>query len=327
MKNVVIQTKEKHAVILASDGTFRKVSNKGYKVGQVFRTVRTAMMRKAVAVAAAAVIFLSGGTALAYYTPVGYATVDINPSIEFQLNLFGHVINARGVNEDGVALLARIETGTDLGQNIKAVVCEAVAEGYLPEDGENTIIVTVSGSNEAQARQEAEEAGEQAREALEETGADGDVEADRVGYDRVQEARRLGTTPGKLNLVQKYMDSVGEGVVVDVNEWLNKPVKEIMKAIKENRKASKAETSADPAATPVPTECLPTAVPGESFTPVKADSPKSMNANRNEKSKHDQRGKHHKNAKYGKGKDKKQYQNAQKYKTHKTGKQTCFSGH
>jgi hypothetical protein len=327
MKNVVIQTKEKHAVILASDGTFRKVSNKGYKMGQVFQTVRTAMMRKAVAVAAAAVIFLSGGTALAYYTPVGCATVDINPSIEFHLNLFGRVIGARGVNEDGEALLARVETGADLGQNIKAVVCEAVAEGYLPEDGENTIIVTVSGPNEAQAQQEAEEAGEQAQEALEETGTDGDVEADRVGYDRVREARRLGTTPGKLNLVQKYMDSVGEGVVVDVNEWLKKPVKEIMKAIKENRKASKAGKPAVPKATPAPTECPPTAVPGQSFTPVKADSPKSINANRNEKSRHDQRGKHHKNAKYGKGKGKKQYQNTKKYKTHKTGKYTCFSGH
>ncbi len=280
MKNVVIQTKEKHALILASDGTFRKVANKGYKVGQVFRTVRTAMMRKAIAVAAAAIIFLSGGTALAYYTPVSYATVDINPSIEFQLNLFGHVISARGVNEDGEALLARIETGTNLGQNIKAVVCEAVAEGYLPEDDENTIIVTVSGPNEAQARQEAEEAGEQAREALEETGTDGDVEADRVGYDRVQEARRLGTTPGKLNLVQKYMDSVGEGVVVDVNEWLNKPVKEIMKAIKENRKASKAGTSTDPKATPVPTEHPSTAAPGESFTPAPS-APPEMNRNEN----------------------------------------------
>ncbi len=82
-----------------------------------------------------------------------------------------------------------------------------------------------------------------------------------------------------LNLVQKYMDSVGEGVVVDVNEWLNKPVKEIMKAIKENPKASKAETSANPKATPVPTEYPSTAAPGERFTPAPS-APPEMNRNK-----------------------------------------------
>ncbi len=263
MKSIVMQTKGRQAVVLGNDGTFQKIANTGYHVGQELRTSRP-LLRRASCVAAAAVLLLSGGTALAYYTPVSYASVDINPSVEFQLNLIGHVIGARGVNEDGKALLDNIKTGVNLGRNIQAVVREAAAEGYLKPDAENTVVVTIASNNEAQAQQDAEQAKEQAEEALEDAGAPGEVEVDRVGYNRVQEARKLGTTPGKLNLVQKYIASAGEGAQVDVNEWLGKPVKDIMKAIKANRKAAKAQKPAE-TATPAPSA---TASATESATPA-----------------------------------------------------------
>jgi hypothetical protein len=204
---------------------------------------------EAAVVAAAAAVVLMSGSALAYYTPVSYASVDINPSIEFRLNILNHVLSARGVNADGVALLAKIKTGTNLGQNIKAVVREAVELGYLKGD-DNTVVVTLP---ENEDEKQAEQAKEQAEKAMEEAGTPGEVVVDRAGYDRVLEARTRNTTPGKLNLVQKYIDSAGPGAVVDIDEWLKKPVKEIMKAIKENRKAAKAaEASASPAASESP---------------------------------------------------------------------------
>ena len=72
-----------------------------------------------------------------------------------------------------------------------------------------------------------------------------EIECMAVGRERVEEARELGVTPGKLNLVQKLMDSSENPEEIDVEEWLNKPVKEINKAIKENRKAAKEEMKAE----------------------------------------------------------------------------------
>lgn len=65
------------------------------------------------------------------------------------------------------------------------------------------------------------------------------MEAVSVGLDRVQQARTLGTTPGKLNLVQKLQASSQAPDDINLEEWLNKPVKEIMKAIKQNKKDAK----------------------------------------------------------------------------------------
>lgn len=265
MKSVVLKTEGHKSILLDSDGTFRQANNRGYITGQVLRQAATPLLRRAAAIAAAAVLLLGGGSALAYYTPASYASVDINPSIEFQLNLIGHVIGARGVNDDGRALLSHIKTGANLGQNIQAVVREAVAEGYLQPDDDNTVVVTIANDNQNQARQATEQAQEQAQEALQQTGAAADVEVDRVGYDRVQEARKLGTTPGKLNLVQKYIESAGPSTQVDVQQWLNKPVKEIMKAIKANRKAAKADQSTVSAATPA---ASPHAADGSTASPA-----------------------------------------------------------
>ena len=60
-----------------------------------------------------------------------------------------------------------------------------------------------------------------------------------VGLARVLEAKELGVTPGKLNLVQKLIAiDVDDDIDDDAQAlWLEKPVKEINKAIRESKKA------------------------------------------------------------------------------------------
>jgi hypothetical protein len=65
-----------------------------------------------------------------------------------------------------------------------------------------------------------------------------------VGQELVTLAREYDVSPGKLMLVEKYAISTGDPVNVDVSEWLDKPVKEIMAATKENKKAAKGTDSA-----------------------------------------------------------------------------------
>jgi hypothetical protein len=75
-----------------------------------------------------------------------------------------------------------------------------------------------------------------------------EIEVTSVAYERVQEAKSLGITPGKLNLIQKLQASSSNPEAITVEDWMHKPVKEIMKAIKNNRNGDAAqedETSTD----------------------------------------------------------------------------------
>ena len=42
-------------------------------------------------------------------TPAHYVSIDINPSFEFKVNVFNRVIGANGADEDGAAVLEKVE--------------------------------------------------------------------------------------------------------------------------------------------------------------------------------------------------------------------------
>jgi hypothetical protein len=69
-----------------------------------------------------------------------------------------------------------------------------------------------------------------------ETGVE--VEVIKVSQQKVDEAKEMGVTPGKVNLVDKLAEASGEEDF-DKEEWLDKPVKEIMDATKNYQKESK----------------------------------------------------------------------------------------
>lgn len=56
-------------------------------------------------------LVLGGGGALAYYTPAKYVSLDVNPSIEYQLNIFDRVLTVKGVNDDGSEIVDEIDLG------------------------------------------------------------------------------------------------------------------------------------------------------------------------------------------------------------------------
>jgi hypothetical protein len=64
---------------------------------------------------------------------------------------------------------------------------------------------------------------------VDENEDDVQVEAISVGLERVQQAREMGVTPGKLNLVEKLRDSAPNPEDIDIEEWLDNSVKDIMK--------------------------------------------------------------------------------------------------
>ncbi len=100
------------------------------------------------------------------------------------------------------------------------------------------IIITVSGGNRKISDKFVLEIREAVEKLVDETV---EIEVSSVGLERVREARTLGVTPGKLNLVEKLKSSASNPDSIVIEEWLNRPVKDIMKEIKKNRKTAVAE--------------------------------------------------------------------------------------
>lgn len=199
------------------------------------------------AVCAASVLGAFVVGAYAYYTPTSYVSLDVNPSIEYALNTFGRVLSVKGVNDDGEDILEDIGLTRLQNKAIDKAIREtinAIAKlGYFPEDSEGGVVIAVSDKKAEKAEKLSEQLKEMVEQATQEEQLDVDVESMAVGEERVEEARSLGVTPGKLNLVEKLKESAEDPDDIDIEAWLNKPVKDIMKQTKANKALSKGKES------------------------------------------------------------------------------------
>lgn len=245
MKAVVVEIHSGFAAVLSDDGRITKVKNRNYAIGQVIE-MKQELAKKirfmSSVAAAVAVVFGCGIAAYAYWTPYSYVSLDVNPSIEYSLNRFDRLLEVTGVNEDGEDIVEQLQLDALRNQKIDqaiAITIEQIKEqGYFDGTPQGVVIAT-----SAQDVEKAEQLAEDLKQSVEHITEDEEisVESFPVGLERVQEARELGVTPGKLNLVEKLRDSAANPDQVSLEEWLDKPVKEIMRAIKENRKQSPAE--------------------------------------------------------------------------------------
>jgi len=249
MKSVVVEIKAGYAAVLSEDGCISKIKNKNYIIGQViemksskFKNINKLVMCSALT----AMIAIAGGITLwAYKTPYSYVSLDVNPSIEYSLNRFDKVISITAVNDDGQEILNKLELDKLENENIEDAVAETVnqisKDGYfdnsIDNDIDGGIIIATSGEYLDKSDKLAEKLQKSLENEIEEIGKDIKLETISVGLERVQKAKELGVTPGKLNLVEKLQNSSADPESIIVEEWLNKPVKDIMRAIKENRKA------------------------------------------------------------------------------------------
>ncbi|BCN32118.1 hypothetical protein bsdtb5_34130 [Anaeromicropila herbilytica] len=180
-----------------------------------------------------------------YFTPYTYVSLDVNPSIEYSVNRFDTVIDVKAVNEDGEAILSQIDLkeleNKSIEEALSSTVDTIAENGYFSGTTDGGIVISTSSADSEKSEELANTLKETVEAQVEEKVADNEVvvEAFSVAKERVEEAKTLGVTPGKLNLVQKLIESSKETRDISKEEWLNKPVKEIMKAIKQNNKAAR----------------------------------------------------------------------------------------
>ncbi|HEX3018433.1 MAG TPA: hypothetical protein VHP31_11365 [Caproicibacter sp.] len=241
MKACIVEIRGSHAAALVDNGRVIKIRNRNYSVGQVIALKQKLLNIPAKALgltaAAAAVIMFFGIGAWAYFTPYTYVSLDVNPSIEYSVNRFDRVLSAKAVDNDGTEILNGLSLNNQtIEQAVEETVDKIESKGYFQPDDPGDIVISTSSDDTQAAAQLADELKTTAEDAVKSSGSEVEVEAISVGRSRVLEAQKLGTTPGKLNLVQKLQASAPDSSTIDVQEWLKKPVKEIMKAIKANRK-------------------------------------------------------------------------------------------
>ncbi len=225
MKAVVLEIKDGFAAVLRDDGTVARLKNNNYTTGDVIFVKNLKYTRRklisSIAAAAAALFMLVGIGAWAYDSPVYYVSLDINPSMTMEVNLFERVIGTEFVNEDAKALLEGLDLkNRPVDDVIAEVVALLAAKGYLDDDG--NLIIATAAKDEKKAEQLSEKLMATAEKEAEENGTNPEVAAEALGYYMVQEAKELGITPGKLNIITNLL---GE----DVNDDnINEPIKDLM---------------------------------------------------------------------------------------------------
>jgi len=256
MRAVVVEVRNHMAAVLTDDGLIVKTRNDHYAIGDEIELKTKTNRKKIVAFAASFLTFflLCGSAVWAYAAPYSYVSLDVNPSIEYTLNIFDRVLHVNAVNDDGEQILQQTQLKNMGNLTIEAAIRQTVQQiaqnGYF--SGSGAIVITTSSQNQQRAHELAVNLKQDAENiAKRECSNDVEVQADSVGYDRVQEAKTLGVTPGKLNLVERLKESSSDPDRYDLDEWLGKPVKEIMKAIKNNRASVPEEQPTETTTAPV----------------------------------------------------------------------------
>lgn len=101
----------------------------------------------ALACVALLVVGLSGYQA--YFTPTSAISIDINPSVELEINRFDRVITVEGLNDDGTALAAELNVRfLSYDDALEQIIASDAIQQCLADDG--LLSIVVSGDNEVQ---------------------------------------------------------------------------------------------------------------------------------------------------------------------------------
>ncbi len=72
--------------------------------------------------------------------PSGYVALDVNPSVEIEMNRLGDVTGVKGVNDDAKKLLQGYVPDDDLDDVVEDVVDLMAKGGYLKSDEHNEVL-------------------------------------------------------------------------------------------------------------------------------------------------------------------------------------------
>lgn len=281
MKAVIVEIRGETAAALGRDGSVFKVKNRSYAVGQTIDVRRGGLSRQlAVLAAAAAAVFLIVGAGIhTYLSPYSLVSLDVNPSLQYTLNRLGLVLSVEAVNGDGDELLQEVGAlnNRSIEDAITITVKQIAEDGYFDGEEPGGMVIAASSHDEQEAARLAENVKETAIRATQESEKKVVVAAVTVAEEKVQAAKELGVSPGKLTLVEQLKETASDPETIDVQEWLEKPVKDIMKeTVSQTPESSAPSSSGSESAVSDGEASLPEA-PADSSAQASSGSAQSAN--------------------------------------------------
>lgn len=247
---IVVEIRGSSVAALTQDGTFVRVPNRGYLLGQSIslpgkeKPARKRARFTALASMAAGFLLLLLGGFTSYVTPVGVVSLDVNPSIEYSVNCYDRVLDMTAVNEDGELILAKIDVGAlrnrPVDEAVDATIAALRTSGYLSEATDNDVMLSAS----SYSAQHAEWLTKRLSACVEQQSGL-TVYSAAVTRGDVSAAHELGTSAGKLYLIEKLGESSGEGAAFDPEDWVDRPVREIIALTKGHADEEKTNNGAN----------------------------------------------------------------------------------
>lgn len=155
-KGIVMELSDRHVIVMTSGGVFRKLPKDGRtcEVGEEILFAEPLAARKAppmaklsglvAAVVMCIVIIATMTNMTGKAEVVAYVSMDINPSVEFAIDVTEKVLDLKGLNDDGTKLIAGIDfKGKLLEAVTNDVLHKAEAQGPLAK-GEGDIVIVSS---------------------------------------------------------------------------------------------------------------------------------------------------------------------------------------
>lgn len=251
MKAIIVECSNGAAVALCDDGTFRKLKNKGYSIGQELfiqeKHHSNRMVQKLSICASLALVLLSfaGIGSHSYVEPYSYVSLDINPSIEYALNRYDKVISVSGVNTEGQQVVSSIESDIK-NQNITTALGVTIGQlekdHYINQEEYNHVIVSVYSTNNTKAQSITSRVNTFSAEKSNICS----IDTIPVSKEVKDDADSLGITPGKLALIHAVAETTSDSNF-DVSKWTDKTVSELETTIQQ-ASSQNPDSGAQPAA-------------------------------------------------------------------------------
>lgn len=212
MKGVVLEIRKNRAAVLMEDGGVVRKWNRGYQVGQEVRFEDSAgkVVRKAGAVAAAVTGLALAGGAGVYAAPYSYVSLDVNPSIEYTVNVFDRVIAVEATDEEGAGVLDGLQLRNRTIDEAVGKTCEAIRnQGYFNDGDPDGVVVAASCRNSGRADELAARLGRSLEADLRQDASVADVECFAVSSEERLQARNEGLTMGRYRLIERIRELAG----------------------------------------------------------------------------------------------------------------------
>ncbi len=168
---------------------------------------RKRFWRTAVSLAAALALVISAAAGTVAFrvshTPTAVVSLDVNPSVEIQVNRNDKVIKVEAKNSDAEAVVASLDlSGSSIDLAVSAVVGAMVKSGYLSASA-NSILLTVDGENPLDASALQSRLGEEIDSLLKRDEISGSVLSQTVsaGEELKALAEQYGISTGKAQLI------------------------------------------------------------------------------------------------------------------------------